>query len=377
MGLPVFKTPDESGITATTLEKSLSNARSSIRRNRPCESRDLSGRTSSNSRRGLGIDAIFDPRDFCDDEDEDETRRRINEYYNARNFDSPSALWNSRVIRIFNDNRERFRHRESLESEQQYFPFYDNTSDYEPTEHSRGGETAIQPTQPHRARLRRLRRMTGRHSLLSRPVLYSDSFPRLAPPTSIVDTSSLTMDARDQENYPAQSQLQDPGLDINQIAVIRSRNESSDAIQPISAAVEISQNRLESSTPTPWQERLDQASMRYRGTSSLSESVWENSLGGIPEHRPIVNILPDPVNYYFRDSSPSLSETTVSDKHEGPQQNLDFMPEGRRDNEIETARLEISENRGDNRLRTYADVVATRYNIFNQHDIVISNRFNI
>lgn len=221
MGLPVFKTPTEPSKTASSLEKSLSNARSSIRRNRPCESRDHSGRTNSNSRRSLGIDAILDPRDYCCDEDEDDNRRRIYQYYNARNIDSPSALWNSRVIRIFNDNRERIRHGENLDPEQQYFPFYDSSSDYEPAEHSAEDDTLIQSTQPRRARMRRLRRMTGRHSLLSRPVLYSDSYPRLAPPTSIVDTSSLNMDARDQENDTTHTSLQDPGLDISQIAVIR------------------------------------------------------------------------------------------------------------------------------------------------------------
>ncbi|POS83449.1 hypothetical protein EPUL_004839 [Erysiphe pulchra] len=367
MGLPVFKTPAEPGITATTLEKSLANARSSIRRNRPCESRDHPGRANSSSRRALEIDAILDSRDICDDEDEDEIRRRINQYYNGRNFDSPSALWNSRVIRFFNDNREIIRQRDSLDSEQQYlYPFYDCNSDNEPTEHLRGGEALIQPTQFRRARIRRLRRVTGRHSLLSRPVLYSDSYPRLAPPTSIVDTSSLTMDARDQENDPAQTQLQDSGLDIDQIAVIRN----------IRAAVEIPQNQLEISTQNLWHERLDQASTMDRSISPLNDNDWDNYLGGIPEHRPNFNVLPDPVNS-IRDSSPCLSETTVSDKFEGPQQNPDRTLEGRRDDEIEPSRLETIESRDYNRWRTYADVVATRSSSFNQHNIAISNSLDI
>ncbi|KAI6248033.1 hypothetical protein HI914_03626 [Erysiphe necator] len=373
MGLPLFKTPAETITTTTASEKSQANARSSIRRNRPCESRDHSERTNHNSRRAWGINAFFDPREYDNDDD---TRRRINQYYNTRNVDSPSTLWNSRVLRIFNDSRERIRPGDRNESDHLQFPSSDrDSSNYDMAQSTRVDGTILLPTQPRRARTRRLRRMTGRHSLLSRPVLFSDSHPRLAPPISIIDTSSLNMDIHNQENEPVLIEVEDAGLEMNQVTVTRRRNELSDVIQQIRAAADVSsQNQLQPSSLDSWHAQIDRANVRGRVANTWNDIIWECPLGGISEHRPSINGFPDSVNSSIRDSSPCLSETTTSDKIEETQSNFDHLVHYRRDDEIEPTRYEISERRNFDRWRSYADVVSAPSNLSNQPEIVISNR---
>lgn len=191
----LFKAPDESEPNFTaSMEKFLSNSRSSIRRNlfRAIPRLDVHGRLNSGAQRQPGSDLTLD--DYYDDRG-----RTQNLANHIPHLESSSTSWTSQTLRILDHERERIRLRNCPSIEYQRILTPENRiSSTEPEDNLRQDEFMNLPS---RIRpLRESRRALARRNYLSRPVLADETTPRLVPSMLDVEPSSIDMYFRDLSN---------------------------------------------------------------------------------------------------------------------------------------------------------------------------------
>ncbi|RKF60737.1 hypothetical protein GcC1_163003 [Golovinomyces cichoracearum] len=352
MAYSLFKVPVEPETTAVKIEKVLASTRSPIRRNRNTE---VHSGVSQDARRTWRADALplGDPNDYI---------MTPNQSHNTSNDNLSSSNWNSRLIRILEHDRDRLGLPENSELHRLRTQNSGTNSSSNPgtREYIGSDGTSNLITSFRQERTSRLRRMAGRHSLLATPNITDEFLLRIAPSTHTVERFLRVFDHTDEASRSA---LEASDVEIDEPLSSETHLTTSGIVQRLRAFYQSNQdqNQLETDqySQNPFQTRSDQQSPQNGRLSARGNAVGENYINqSVSDGQAPVEDASSTDTSVPRDLSGVQYDSTILDKREDSQVNIDSSIEGGADSE-NLGRAQVQERTSSGFPRNFADFIAS------------------